>query len=130
MYAKVVLENLLSQTSVYELEEELKKGYPNGLDEAYDRIADRVLERAPNRQKEAASQILALVACAARRLRWREIQCYFCIDVAQGSCNYRKKKNNGPKELCSSFVEVAACTLFPDSTMEAYVVMVHHTATR
>lgn len=85
MYAKVVLENLYNQTSVEELEDELQKGYPNGLNEAYDRIADRVLERAPERRKEAASRILILVTCAARPLRWREIQCFFCIDAISGS---------------------------------------------
>lgn len=128
MYAKVVLENFYNQTSIEELEEEIQKGYPDDLDEAYDRIAERVLERAPERRREAASKILGLVTCAARPLRWREIQCFFCIDPSSGSCNPRKMKIESAKDLCSSFVELVQCTLFPDTGSEARVVMVHRTA--
>ncbi|ROW06784.1 hypothetical protein VMCG_04013 [Cytospora schulzeri] len=62
MYAKVVLEDLLSQTSLYELEEELQKEYPKDLDEAYERVSLRILDLAAPRRKEAALKILRWVA--------------------------------------------------------------------
>lgn len=130
MYAKVVLDNLLSQTSVYELEEELQKDYPRGLDEAYDRVAERVLEKTSDSRKRAALQILGLIACAARPLKWREVQCYFCIDAMNGSCDPRRRKVGGPKDLCSSFVESEVCTLFPNLPSEGQLTMVHNTAKR
>lgn len=130
MYAKVVLDNFLSQTSIYELEQELEREYPHGLDEAYDRVAERVLEKTSDARKQAALKILGLIACAARPLKWREIQCYFCIDAMKGSCDPRRRKVGGPKDLCSSFVESEACTLFPNLPFEAQLVMVHKTAKR
>lgn len=130
MYAKVVLDNFLSQTSVYELEQELEREYPRGLDEAYDRVAERVLEKTSDARKQAALQVLGLIVCAARPLKWREIQCYFCIDALKGSCDSRRRKVGGPKDLCSSFVESEACTSFPHLPFEAQLVMVHKTAKR
>lgn len=128
MYAKVVLDNFLSQTSIYELEEELERDYPRGLDEAYDRVAERVLEKTSDSRKRAALQILGLITCAARPLKWREIQCYFCIDALKGSCDPRRRKAGEPKDLCSSFVETEACASIPNSLSEAQLVMVHNTA--
>lgn len=129
MYAKVVLDNFLSQTSVFELEQELEREYPRGLDEAYDRVAERVLDNTSRSRKQASLQILGLVACAARPLEWREIQCYFCIDAVNGTCDPRRRKV-GPKDLCSSFVESEACPLLPNEASEAQIVMVHNTAKR
>lgn len=130
MYAKIVLENLLNQTSLYELEEELQKEYPEDLDEAYERVSIRILDRAPPRQREAASKILRWVTCVARPLRWREIQCLFCIDVGSGSCDPKKMKRDSCKSLCGSLVETEPCPKYPDSVIEASVVMVHQTAAR
>lgn len=130
MYAKVVLDNFLSQTSVYELEQELKMDYPRGLDEAYDRVAERVLEKTSDSRKRAALQILGLIACAARPLKWREIQCYFCIDAKSGSCDPRRRKVGGAKDLCSSFVEPEDYITFPNMPSEVRFVMVHNTAKR
>lgn len=130
MYAKVVLDNLISQTSIYELEQELEREYPRGLDEAYDRVAERVLEKAPESRKRAALQILGLISCAARPLKWREVQCFFCIDVINGSCDPRRRKVGGPKDLCSSFIDSEACASFPNVLSEAQLMMVHNTAKR
>lgn len=130
MYAKVVLDNILSQTSIYELEQELEREYPRGLDEAYERVAERVLGKTSDSHKRAALQILGLVACAARPLKWREMQCYFCVDAMNGSCDPRRRKVGGPKDLCGSFVESEACATFPEFPFEAYVTMVHNTAKR
>lgn len=130
MYAKVVLDNFLSQTSIFELEQELKREYPKGLDEAYDRVAERVLDKTPDSRKRAALQILGLIAFAARPLKWREIQCYFCIDAVNGTCDPRRRKVGEPKDLCSSFVESEACTSFPSMPSEAQLMMVHSTAKR
>lgn len=130
MYAKVVLENFLSQTSIYELEQEVEREYPSGLDEAYDRVAERVLEKTSDSRKRAALQILSMICCAARPLKWREIQCYFCIDALKGSCDPRRRKVSEPKDLCGSFVESEDCTSFPNMPSEAQLVMVHNTARR
>lgn len=130
MYAKVVLDNLISQTSIYELEQELEREYPRGLDEAYDRVAERVLEKTSDSRKRAALQILSLISCAARPLKWREVQCFFCVDVINGSCDPRRRKAGGPKDLCSSFIDSEACPSFPHVLSEAQLVMVHNTAKR
>ena len=69
MYARVVLDTIFSQASIYELEEELEREYPHELNEAYDQVAERVLEKTSDSRKQAALQILGLVACAARPLK-------------------------------------------------------------
>ncbi|KAI0022441.1 hypothetical protein F4780DRAFT_197555 [Xylariomycetidae sp. FL0641] len=111
---------------------ELKVHFPAGLDDAYERAISRVLWH-PSRlepQREAASKILAWLSCAVRPLRWREIQCLFCIDPHKGTCNAGKLRVDGCKTICGSLVETdqqdssAPCL----RSTEPVVTLVHETA--
>lgn len=82
----------------------------------------------PSREK-TVKKILGWVVCSARPLRWREIQSRFCIDVEEGTCNFRNFRRHGCKRICSSLVDVTDCELFATLESEQTVNMVHKTAT-
>ncbi|KAI1114303.1 hypothetical protein F5Y14DRAFT_189934 [Nemania sp. NC0429] len=137
LYAKVVMDNLLAQGSVEELEEELQTSFPMGLDEAYTRVTFRVLDcpTRPEKQREAAAKILRWLTCAVRPLRWNEIQCLFCINPELGVCNPRKRRVDGCKSLCGSFVDVddmnsSHSIIFNSVPSNPFVNLVHETARR
>ncbi|KAI1076547.1 hypothetical protein F5B20DRAFT_320144 [Whalleya microplaca] len=107
LYTKVVMDNLMAQVSAAELDEELTVNFPKGLSAAYERVITRILDR-PTRsrsQRDAAGKILNWVTCAARPLKWREIQCLLCVDAQKGSCNPRKRCADSCKDLCGSLIE-------------------------
>ncbi|KAK8876959.1 hypothetical protein PGQ11_001905 [Apiospora arundinis] len=108
LYAKLVMDNLISQGSAAELDEELNVKFPEGLNEAYERIAFRLFDnpRRSKSQREAATQIVKWLVCAVRPLSWREIQSFFCIYPHQGTCNPRNRRVDDCKCICGSFVEI------------------------
>ncbi|QYS97700.1 hypothetical protein H0G86_004921 [Trichoderma simmonsii] len=129
LFSKVVLGNFLSQDSVAELEDELMQdNFPQILDEAYDRIAIRVFNRSSPSRRRSTEQILSWIICSARKLRWREIQSRFCISPEEGACNFKKKRVDTCKVLCSSFVEVEPCSDYGDTPSEQIISLVHETA--
>lgn len=66
-----------------------------------------MLEEAPDAARQAASKILGWVTCAARPLRWREIQSIFCIDVESSTVEYEENRLRiSCKKLCGSLVDV------------------------
>ncbi|RYP07648.1 hypothetical protein DL764_002385 [Monosporascus ibericus] len=126
LYAKVVLDNLMGQGSEAELENELEtENFPDGLDSAY---VVRVLERPTRSKREAAARILGWITCAARPLRWREIQSRFCINSEQGCCNFKNRRVDSCKILCGSLVEAGQCNWGAGSETEIIVSLVHDTA--
>lgn len=73
----------------------------------YERVAIRMLQEAPPAARQGASNILGWVTCAARPLRWREIQSLFCIDVESNTMDYEGKRLRvSCKKLCGSLVDV------------------------
>lgn len=148
LYAKVVLDNLMDQSSEAEVEGELDtENFPDGLDSAYgplhisligtprlkerdryERVVVRVLERPSRPKREAAARILAWITCAARPLRWRELQSRFCINFEQSSCDFKKRRVDSCKVLCGSLVEAEHCVLGTASEAEIVVSLVHDTA--
>ncbi|KAJ3579030.1 hypothetical protein NPX13_g1537 [Xylaria arbuscula] len=108
LYATVVMDNLLAQGSAAELDEELQAKFPDGLDQAYERVAFRILDcpKRSEKQREAAAKILRWLTCAIRPLRWNEIQCLCCIDPHSGVCNPKHRRVDNYKTLCGSFVDV------------------------
>ncbi|KAG4273469.1 hypothetical protein FPRO04_09592 [Fusarium proliferatum] len=131
LYARVVLDNLESMDSIQEFEDELESGtFPEDLDQAYNRITQRILKRhGPSRHK-TVRKILGWVTCAARPLRWREIQSRFCIDAEKETCNIRNLRRDSCKTICSSLVDVTDCDMFPNIESEQFTSMVHETATK
>ena len=131
LYAKLVLENLLSQDSLAELKDELsQEHFPEGLDAAYERLVVRVLDRPPPPRRKTASTILGWLVCSPRPLRWREIQSKFCIDPEKGVCNFDNRRLDNCKVICGSLVELSPCELFKDLVTEDRVSLVHETARR
>ncbi|KAK4064835.1 uncharacterized protein Triagg1_8834 [Trichoderma aggressivum f. europaeum] len=129
LYSKVVLENLLSQDSVADLEDELMQdNFPQVLDEAYERIAIRVFNRPPPARRRSAEQILSWIICSARKLRWREIQSRFCISPEEWASNFKKRRVDTCKVLCGSFVEAEPCSDHGDTPSEQIISLVHETA--
>ncbi|KAL9562958.1 hypothetical protein ACKAV7_012909 [Fusarium commune] len=104
--------------------------FPKDLDQAYDRIAQRVLKNNRPSRDTSVKRILGWIVCAARPLRWREIQSRFCIDAEKQICDIENVRLDSCKRICSSFVDVTDCELFPRTESEQIVTMVHETATQ
>jgi hypothetical protein len=146
LFAKIVLENLGDQISVFDFKNELKaKNFPEGLDKAYviiceeyrveadphcsyERVVKRVLKNPIKPQRLAAEQILGWVVSAERPLRWREIQGRFCIDPEAGTVNIDRKPIKSCKYLCGSLVEMGMTEIMSDPGSEGEVEMVHSSA--
>ncbi|KAG8677696.1 hypothetical protein FPOAC2_03877 [Fusarium poae] len=127
LYAQLVLNNLLSQTSKYDLKQELKaETFPEGLEQAYERVIIRVLRNPNKAESTAAKHILGTIICACRPLHWREIQSKFCIDPLEGEADIDRQLVMSCKQICSSLVEVSY--LEPSSLGEETVHLVHSSA--
>ncbi|KAJ4116175.1 hypothetical protein NW768_011148 [Fusarium equiseti] len=130
LYAQLVLNNLLSQTSKYHLKQELKaETFPEGLEQArYERVVVRVL-KAPNKaERAAAKDILGMIMTACRPLHWREIQSKFCIDPTEGEADIDRKLVISCKHICSSLVDVSYLDPSVSSEGEEIIDLVHTTA--
>ncbi|KAH6873889.1 hypothetical protein B0T10DRAFT_233779 [Thelonectria olida] len=130
LYARVVLENLLRQTSTRRLKQELRPGtFPRGLEAAYERVIARVVKESSEAEREDATAVLSLVLCAKRPLRWREIQAFFCIRPEDGEVDYDRFLQVDYKELCGALLDAHQ---MDNSTAgpEDIVQIVHETARR
>ena len=86
---------------------------------SYGRIVRRILDVQSTQQADAR-QLLGLLACTKRPLRWHEIQGAVSIDLDLKSCDFNENSFRvGAKELCGSIVEIRS-----DGTVE----LVHITA--
>ncbi|KAK2792536.1 hypothetical protein FQN51_001654 [Onygenales sp. PD_10] len=128
LYAKLVMENLLSQYTLRDFMAEIQPGvFPQGLEAAYERIVSAVFKSPPERQRQIASKILGSVICVERPLRWREIQATFFIDPEHNAASYEEDRLlENCKLFCSSLVDVNTIPDKPNT--EALVVLVHDTA--
>ncbi|KAF2968408.1 hypothetical protein GQX73_g5171 [Xylaria multiplex] len=128
LYAKIVLSNLLSQVSMYDFKQELKaENFPQGLNEAYERVVVRVFENPVEPERLAAKAILGLVISAERSLMWKEIQSRFCIDINTETADVDHQLLHSCKHLCSSLVDVEHSEI-AESEYDDVVEFVHHTA--
>ncbi|KNB14862.1 hypothetical protein FOXG_13623 [Fusarium oxysporum f. sp. lycopersici 4287] len=131
LYARVVLDNLAAMDSKRDFKDELENdSFPKDLDQAYDRITQRILQNNRPSRDTSVKRILGWIVCAARPLRWREIQSRFCIDADKQICDIENARLDSCKAICSSFVDVTECDLFPNIESEQVVSMVHETATK
>lgn len=126
LYARVVLNNLLSQTKRSRLMQEIEPSiFPSGMDRAYERVAIRIFEESPAAEREDATKILGWLTCAQRFLRWREIQSLFCIDPEAGTVDYEDNRLRvSCKQLCGSLVDVHR----GQTSSEDIIKIVHGTA--
>ncbi|KAH0563181.1 hypothetical protein GP486_002248 [Trichoglossum hirsutum] len=120
LYAKLVMKNLLDQTRLANLRKEMQPGrFPKGINQAYGRIVDRILDK-ESTEREGAEQLLGLLACAKRPLKWTEIQGAISIDLGAKIVDFDGRCFRADsKDLCGSLVEIR-----PGGTVE----LVHMTA--
>ncbi|KAF8462703.1 hypothetical protein BDZ91DRAFT_327772 [Kalaharituber pfeilii] len=108
LYCSLVLKNLHNQGTRAQLERELLSStFPIGLEKAYERIVIR-LYNTSNVQRENASRILDLVACAKRPLKKHEIQGVFAIgDTKDRTVNFHQRSLiDEISDFCGSLIEV------------------------
>ncbi|KAM0210011.1 hypothetical protein ACHAQI_006123 [Fusarium lateritium] len=120
LLAKLVWINLLGQTSMKGIEQQLGNNFPDGIDQAYERVLNRMIEQASPAAKKDSLWLLGCLVCAKRSLKWHEIQILKSIDLDLESVEVERNKFRvAPKDLCESLVEIQ-----PDGTLE----LVHVTA--
>ncbi|KAI0161066.1 hypothetical protein GGR52DRAFT_586387 [Hypoxylon sp. FL1284] len=129
LFARVVLENLLGQTKLSGLKQEIEPGiFPQGIEKAYERVAVRVFEKSSSSERDDATKVLSWIICARRPLRWREIQSFSCIDPVNGNVDYEERKLRVTcKDLCSSLVDVHHASV-GSTGPEDVIKIVHETA--
>ncbi|KAK8932328.1 hypothetical protein VCV18_000862 [Metarhizium anisopliae] len=120
LLAKLIWLNLLGQTSVSGLEEELEERiFPREVNDAYRRIMHRIKTQASHAELRDALMLLGWLVCAKRPLRWHEVQGLKSINLDKLSVEYERQRFVvAPKDLCESLVEVRV-----DGTLE----LVHQT---
>ncbi|KAL8282466.1 hypothetical protein RB597_009939 [Gaeumannomyces tritici] len=98
LFAFVMVEYLSGLDCVRDLEEELQSlDFPEGLDQAYERVARNVvpsdhelatsrgLKNVPSKvHRDRAKNLLSWISCAVRPLYWREAQARFMINPHAG----------------------------------------------
>lgn len=144
LFAKLVMQNLINQTSLACLCEEMSPNvFPRGLGQAYvdrnyrcssqwievladtrlfrySRITRRILNDDRPAYKDAAHRLLAWMVCAVRPMKWKDVQAAAAIDVDSGTVDMRTRRLRvNYFDLCSPLVE-ARC----DGTLT----LVHSTA--
>ncbi|KAM0543086.1 hypothetical protein ACHAO7_009558 [Fusarium culmorum] len=129
LYAQLVLTNLISQTSRYDFKQEMKAGtFPDGLDQAYERVVVRVLRNLNKSERSVAKHILGMIICAFRPLHWREIQSKFCIDPSKSEADIDRELVMSCKQIYSSLVDVSYLDPSPPSPGEEVIDLVHSSA--
>ncbi|KAI9779019.1 MAG: hypothetical protein M1816_003779 [Peltula sp. TS41687] len=105
LYAKLVMENLQSQTKRANLERELEPNtFPRGLEDAYARIVGRILKD-PS-VKDDAARLLGWLVCAKRPMKWPEIQGAMSINLEAKDVDFEGRQLLVDwKDLCGSLVE-------------------------
>ncbi|RBA12653.1 hypothetical protein FPRO05_04103 [Fusarium proliferatum] len=88
LLAKLIWINLLAQTSLADVEEQLNE-FPSEINSAYERIMDRIIRQAPHQMKKGALKLLGWLVCAKRPLKWYEIQSLKSINLEQREDNSR-----------------------------------------
>ena len=121
LFAKLVLENLFDQISKNELKREMHPSrFPQGLEQAYQRILDRIKKNLGPKKRIIAQKILGWMVCVRRPLKWYEIQAAFSTDLVKQTVDFDGNMlRSDIQELCGSLVQVAA---------GQRVKLVHHTA--
>ena len=92
---------------------------------SYDRVCKTVFRKDP--YGRAAVKIIGTIICAARKLRWREVQALFYVDPEHDTCDYDGARlRKGCKAFCSSLIDLQCQEDEPET--EAFLIIVHQTA--
>ncbi|KAI6471127.1 hypothetical protein MCOR15_001015 [Pyricularia oryzae] len=106
LFAKLVVENLLAQTSKHLVRQELSPcRFPEGLGEAYDRTMDRIADPKSEKRKTAL-KILRMLLCSRRALKWHEIQAAVSMDIDTHTLDHDRRLSLHVQEICGSLVVV------------------------
>ena len=95
LFAKLVMDNLLAQTTKEDLYRELSRNvFPADLRGAYERIISRIRVRTENEPAmwDAAVKLLGWMTCAKRPLRRYEIQAVQCINTQYQELQFDKRR--------------------------------------
>ncbi|KAK0747368.1 hypothetical protein B0T21DRAFT_406003 [Apiosordaria backusii] len=107
LYAKLVMENLISQPSLGSLREELHPNcFPKGLEQAYGRTMERIRNNPNKAEAELAHRILSLMICSVRPLRWREVQAAISVNIDGQTVESSRRPVVHIKEICGSLITI------------------------
>ncbi|KAK3363959.1 hypothetical protein B0T25DRAFT_470206 [Lasiosphaeria hispida] len=128
LYVKIVLENLLAQQTRGHFKRELSdENFPEGLDQAYQRVIACVLDNRIKEEQIPALRILKLIICATRPMMWKEIQSTFCINLDEENADPDFRLLHPCKYYCGSLVETGH-QVSSIKVQDQVVVLVHETA--
>lgn len=121
LFAKLVMMNLYAQPSKTELRKEIHPSrFPQGLEQAYQRILNRIKENSSEKEWKIAHRLLGWMVCVTRPLKWHEIQAAVSTDVEEQTVDFDERMLRlHIRDLCGSLVQVASGDR---------VGLVHHTA--
>lgn len=113
--------NLFAQTSKTEYRAEVHPTrFPQGLEQAYQRILNRIKQNSTIKEWNIAQKLLGWMVCVTRPLKWYEIQAAISTDVESQFVNFdHRMLRIHIRDLCGSLVRVAAGDR---------IELVHHTA--
>ncbi|KAF2658989.1 C2H2 domain-containing protein [Lophiostoma macrostomum CBS 122681] len=109
LYANLVLPNLYKQPTRAQLVAEIQeRRFPNGLEEAYERIISRIKQTTIREEWEKAKKLLGWMVCAKRQLTWKEIQIALSMDCVNQSIEYDDRRlRTHIYDICGSLVQVS-----------------------
>ena len=91
----------------------------------YYRVCKTVFQE--GRQGEAAVKVIGTTICAARKLKWREVQALFFVHPEHDSSDYDGDRPRIEcKALCGSLIDLQCRESEPEN--EAFLTIVHQTA--
>ncbi|KAF2474163.1 C2H2 domain-containing protein [Lindgomyces ingoldianus] len=107
LYAELVMSNLLKQPTKLEfLDETQLERFPNGLEEAYERIVSRIKRTSSEAEWNVAKKLLGWMVCAKRQLTWKEIQVALSIDFDAQTIEYDDRRLRVHiHDICGSLVQ-------------------------
>ncbi|KAK5072445.1 hypothetical protein LTS08_008069 [Lithohypha guttulata] len=103
------MDNLYGQLTSHALDIELREGiFPKELSEVYERIIERIRNNIhPEREWPITWKLLSWIACAARPLKWHELQGAISIDFEKEEVNFNLYQSHRHiHELCGALVSV------------------------
>lgn len=108
LFAKLVMPNLYAQPTRHKLLEEIAVSrFPQGLEEAYERIMNRIKQNTTPEEWKIAQKLLGWMVCVRRSLKWHEIQGAYSIDPGEQIIDFNDRKLRiHIRDLCGSLVQV------------------------
>ncbi|KAK0111063.1 hypothetical protein ONS95_001443 [Cadophora gregata] len=108
LYAKLVMNHICGLDTKEAVLNELNSyGFPDGLEEAYERIIKRLHDTLSPAQWKSTRKLMGWLVCAKRPLRWREVQAAFSMDAGTQTFDFDKRRlSNSIQHYCGSLIQV------------------------